>query len=163
MISIIVAIGENRVIGKDNQLIWHLPADLKRFKQLTMGHAMLMGRKTFESIGKALPGRTTVIITRDKNYFKVNCLVADSIEHAFELCKNDNEIFIIGGAQIFEEAILFADKIYLTQIHQSFDGDVFFPEFENDHWKITFREDHKADEKNKYDYSFIDYEKIVTC
>ena len=165
MISLIVAIGKNRVIGKDNQLIWHLPADLKRFKQLTMGHTMIMGRKTFESIGKALSGRTTIIITRQKNYTKENCLIADSLEHAIEHCKinpaiQHEEIFIIGGAQIFAEAMSLADKIYLTKIHQSFDGDVFFPQFENEIWKITFREDHKADEKNKYDFSFIDYEKI---
>ena len=160
MISIIVAIGENRAIGKDNQLIWHLPADLKRFKLLTMGHAMIMGRKTFDSIGKALPGRTTVIVTRQKDLEKENCLVVDSLEQAIALCKNDTEIFIIGGAQIFEHALPLTDKIYLTRIHQSFDGDVFFPAFESDDWKITFREDHKADEKNKYDYSFIDYERI---
>jgi len=161
MISIIVAIGENRVIGKNNQLIWHLPADLKRFKQLTMGHAMIMGRKTFDSIGKALPGRTTVIITRQKDYKKENCLVAESLEKAIALCKNDPEIFIIGGAQVFEKAIPITDKIYLTQIHQSFDGDVFFPGLEKEKWKIESREDHKADEKNPYDYSFINYGKII--
>lgn len=159
MISIIVAVGENRVIGKDNQLIWHLPADLKRFKQLTMGHAMIMGRKTFESIGKALPGRTTIIVTRQKDIKYDNCYIADSLEKAIELCRKDSEIFIIGGAQIFEKAIPLTDKIYLTQIHQSFDGDVFFPELEKEEWKITFREDHKANDKNPYDYSFINYEK----
>jgi dihydrofolate reductase len=157
MISIIVAIGKNRVIGKDNQLIWHLPADLKRFKQITMGHSMIMGRKTFESIGKALPGRTTVIVTRDKNYKQDNCLVAYSTEQAIEICKNDSEIFIVGGAQIFEKAIALTDKIYLTQIHESFDGDVFFPALNEDEWKIIWQEDHTADEKNKYDYSFVDY------
>jgi len=160
MISIIVAIGKNRVIGKDNQLIWHLPADLKRFKQITMGHSMIMGRKTFESIGKALPGRTTVIVTRDKNYKQVNCLVANSTEQAIEICKNDSEIFIVGGAQIFEKAIALTDKIYLTQIHESFDGDVFFPALNEDEWKIISQEDHTADEKNKYDYSFINYMKV---
>jgi dihydrofolate reductase len=160
MISIIVAAGENGVIGKNNQLIWHLPEDLKRFKQLTMGHAMIMGRKTFESIGKALPGRTTIIVTRQKDFKKENCLIADSLEKAIALCRNDNEAFIIGGAQIFEKAIPLTDKIYLTRIHQSFEGDVFFPELEKEKWKITFREDHKTDEKNPYDYSFINYEKI---
>ncbi|HKR07343.1 MAG TPA: dihydrofolate reductase [Bacteroidia bacterium] len=160
MISIIVATGENRVIGKNNQLVWHLPADLKRFKRLTMGHAMIMGRKTFESIGKALPGRTTIIVTRQKGFKKENCLIADSLEEAIALCRDDNEAFIIGGAQIFEKAIPLTDKIYLTRIHQSFDGDVFFPELEKEKWKITFGEDHKADEKNPYDYSFINYEKI---
>ncbi|MEP7169439.1 MAG: dihydrofolate reductase [Bacteroidota bacterium] len=160
MTSIIVATGENRVIGKNNQLIWHLPADLKRFKQLTMGHAMIMGRKTFESIGRALPGRTTIIVTRQKDFKKENCLIANSLESAIELCKNDSEIFIIGGAQIFEKAIPLTNKIYLTQIHMTFDGDVFFPELEKEKWKITFQENHKTDEKNLYDYSFINYEKI---
>jgi dihydrofolate reductase len=161
MLSIIVAIGENRVIGKNNQLIWHLPADLKRFKQLTMGHAMIMGRKTFESIGKALPGRTTIIITRDKHYSKADCLIADSLSNALELCKDDNEVFIIGGAQIFEQAIPLTDKIYLTQIHRSFDGDVFFPALDDHQWKVVSKEDHQADEKNKYDYSFIDYTRVL--
>jgi dihydrofolate reductase len=164
MISIIVAVANNGVIGKNNQLTWHLPADLKRFKQLTMGHAMIMGRKTFDSIGKALPGRTTVIVTRQKDFKKENCLVADSLEKAIELCKNDpdipGEIFIIGGAQIFEKAIPLTDRIYFTQIHHAFDGDVFFPDLEKGKWKITFREDHNADEKNPYDYSFINYDRI---
>jgi dihydrofolate reductase len=157
MISIIVAAGDNRVIGKNNQLIWHLPADLKRFRQITTGHAVIMGRKTFDSINKALPGRTNIIVTRQKDFEKENCLVADSLEHAIELCKNDNEVFIIGGAQIFEQAIPVTDKIYLTQIHQSFDGDVFFPALDHHQWKVISKEDHAADEKNKYDYSFINY------
>ena len=157
MISIIAAEDENGVIGRNNQLIWHLPADLKRFKQLTMGHHMIMGRKTFDSIGKALPGRTTVIITRQKDFKKEHSLVADSLKKAIELCKNDHEIFIIGGAQIFKEVISLTDKIYLTQVHHSFEGDVFFPELKTDEWKIISREDHEADEKNKYAYSFVDY------
>ncbi|MEO5572471.1 MAG: dihydrofolate reductase [Bacteroidia bacterium] len=160
MISIIVAIGENRVIGKDNQLIWHLPTDLKRFKQITLGHCVIMGRKTFESMNKALPGRTNVIITRQKDYVKENCLVTDSLEHAIELCKDDDdEVFIIGGGEIFKEAIRLTDKIYLTQVHHSFEGDVFFPYLNRGEWKIALREDHKADEKHKYNFSFIDYVK----
>ncbi|MFI5219540.1 MAG: dihydrofolate reductase [Bacteroidia bacterium] len=159
MLSIIVAAAQNRVIGKDNKLIWHLPADLKRFKQLTMGHHIIMGRKTFESIGRVLPGRTTVIISRQPGFKIENCIYANSLEQAIELCRDDAEIFITGGAQIFEHAIALANKIYLTQIHQSFDGDVFFPEINNEEWKITLQEDHKADEKNPYDYSFINYEK----
>jgi dihydrofolate reductase len=110
-------------------------------------------------MGKPLPGRTNVIVTRQKDYVKENCLTANSLEKAIELCKNDNEIFIIGGGQIFKKAIPLTDKIYLTQIHQSFEGDAFFPELNKDEWKIIFREDHKADEKNKYDYSFINYER----
>jgi dihydrofolate reductase len=152
MVSIIVATGKNRVIGKNNQLIWYLPADLKRYKQLTMGHHIVMGRKTFDSIGKALPGRTSVIITHQKNYTKENCIIAHSVENAIELSKNDTEIFI--------DALPLTDKIYLTQIHQSFDGDTFFPPLNPDEWKIIWKEDHQADEKNKYDYSFIDYERF---
>lgn len=159
MISIIVAMSENRVIGKDNKLIWHLPADLKRFKQLTMGHHVIMGRKTFESIGRVLPGRTFIIVTRQKDFQFPGCLVADSIEKAIELCKNDAESFIIGGAQIYNQALPLADKIYLTQIHQSFEGDVFFPEINKEEWNITLQENHKADEKNLYAYSFVDYER----
>lgn len=159
MISLIVAIADNRVIGKDNQLIWHSPADLKRFKQLTMGHHMVMGRKTFDSIGKALPGRTSVVITRQQDWKKENVITADSLQTALNLCGNDSEIFIIGGAQIFASALPLADKIYLTHIHHTFDGDVFFPELKEDHWEITFNELHKADEKNPFDYSFINYER----
>lgn len=159
MISLIVAIADNRVIGKDNQLIWHLPADLIRFKQLTMGHHMVMGRKTFDSIGKALPGRTSVVITRQQDWKKENVITADSLQSALSLCGNDSEVFIIGGAQIFASALPLADKIYLTHIHHTFDGDVFFPKLKEDKWEITFDELHKADEKNPYDYSFINYEK----
>lgn len=159
MISLIVAIADNRVIGKDNQLIWHLPADLKRFKQLTMGHHMVMGRKTFDSIGKALPGRTSVVITRQHGWKKENVIKANSLQSALSLCGTNTEIFIIGGAQIFSEALSLADKIYLTHIHYTFDGDVFFPELNEDNWETTFNELHKADEKNPFDYSFINYER----
>jgi len=160
MLSIIVATAKNRVIGKDNKLIWHLPADLKRFKQLTMGHHVIMGRKTFESIGKALPGRKTIIITRQKNYEAADCVVVKSLPYAIELCRNDSEAFITGGAQIYELAIPMIEKIYLTRIHHSFEGDAFFPELNKAAWKITFMENHKADEKNPYDYSFVNYERI---
>ena len=161
MITIIAAIAKNNALGKNNDLIWHLPADLKRFKKLTTGHHILMGRNTFESIGKPLPNRTTIIITRNKDYFKDGCLIAYSLEEALELAKTDDEIFIIGGAQIYEYALKhnFADALEITLVHHSFEADAFFPEIDTTIWKEVKREDHKADENNKFDYSFIKYKK----
>jgi dihydrofolate reductase len=159
ILSIIVAFDQNRVIGKDNKLPWHLPADLKHFKSLTMGHHMIMGRKTYESIGRPLPGRTTVIITRQKNFVAPGCVVAGSLDEALALIKNDDEVFVIGGAQIFEIAMKKCNKLYTTLIHHRFNGDTFFPEIDSDKWKETSRRDFTADEKNAWDYSFIDYEK----
>ncbi len=160
MISLVVAVGENFVIGKDNKLIWHLPADLKFFKSVTMGHHMIMGRKTFDSIGKALPGRTSVVITRNRDLtFPEGVLVASNLSEAIKLCGNDPEICIIGGAQIFAEAMPIADRIYLTVIHQEFDGDVFLPKPDMNVWKEVKREDFSPDEKNPYHYSFCQLEK----
>ncbi len=161
MITIIAAIGKNNELGKDNDLIWHLPADLKRFKKVTSGHHILMGRNTFESIGRPLPNRTTIIITRNNNYFKDGCLIAGSIEEAIELAENDDEIFIIGGAQIYEQAIhnTLVKKLDVTIVHEDFEADVFFPEIDKTIWKEVAREDFKADEKNKYDFSFVTYER----
>jgi len=162
MITIIAAIGENNALGKDNDLIWHLPADLKRFKKTTTGHHILMGRNTFESIGKPLPNRTTVIITRNKRYKQEGCEVAYSIEKALEIAKEDTQIFIIGGAQIYRQALEnnLVDKLDITIVHKEFEADVFFPKIDAKIWKETSREDFKADDKNKYDYSFVSYEKI---
>jgi dihydrofolate reductase len=157
--SMIVAVSENEVIGKDNQLIWHLPADLKYFKSLTMGHHMIMGRKTFESIGKALPGRTSVIITRNKNYaVPEGCIVTNSLEQAYKIAEDnkDAEAFIIGGAEIFKQAESLCDKIYYTEVKARFDGDTFFY-LDKSKWKEVKREDHLKDEKNKFDYSFLEY------
>ena len=161
MITIIAAIGKNYELGKNNDLIWHLPADLKRFKKVTSGHHILMGRNTFESIGKPLPNRTTVIITRNNTYFKDGCLIASSIEEAIELAKNDDEIFIIGGAQIYKQAIEnnLVQRLDITIVHENFDADVFFPVIDKTIWKEVAREDFKADEKNKYDFSFVTYER----
>jgi dihydrofolate reductase len=161
MVTIIAAIANNNALGKDNDLIWHLPADLKRFKKVTSGHHILMGRNTFESIGKPLPNRTTVIITRNKNYKQEGCIVVDSIEKAIDVAKNDEEIFIIGGAQIYKQTITsnLVDQLDITQVHHSFDADVYFPEIDSDIWKEVAREDFNADEKNKYDFSFITYKK----
>ncbi len=162
MITIIAAIAKNNALGKDNDLIWHLPADLKRFKKVTTGHHILMGRTTFESIGKPLPNRTTIIITRNKRYKKEGCKVAYSIEKALDIANEDKEIFIIGGAQIYKEAIEkgLVNRLDITRVHQEFDADVFFPKINLKTWKEIYREDFKADKKNKYDYSFISYKKI---
>jgi dihydrofolate reductase len=162
MITVIAAIAKNNALGKDNDLIWYLPADLKRFKKVTTGHYILMGRNTYESIGKPLPNRTTIIITRNKNYFKEGCLIAGSLEEAIELAKEEAQLFIIGGAQIYNEVISknLADQLDITLVHSEFEADVFFPEINANTWKESAREDFKADEKNDYDYSFISYQKI---
>ena len=161
MITIIAAISTNNALGKDNDLIWYLPADLKRFKKTTTGHHILMGRNTFESIGKPLPNRTTIIITRNEDYFKDGCLIAGSLEEAIEFAKEDEQIFIIGGAQIYKYAIEnnIADILDITLVHQEFEADVFFPEIDLKIWEEVAREDFKADEKNKFDYSFLRFQK----
>jgi dihydrofolate reductase len=161
MVTIIAAIAKNNALGKDNDLIWHLPADLKRFKKITSGNFILMGRNTFESIGNPLPNRTTIIITRNKNYYKDGCLIANSLEQAIEMASKEKQIFIIGGAQIYKEAIEknVIDTLDITHVHKEFDADVFFPEIDLGIWKEITREDFKADEKNIYAYSFVRYQK----
>ncbi|WP_299707192.1 dihydrofolate reductase [uncultured Pontibacter sp.] len=156
MIAIVVAIAENNVIGKDNQLIWHLPADLRHFKQKTMGHPMIMGRKTFESIGKPLPGRTTIIVTRQENYQAEGCIVVNSVEEAIAKGKelDSEQVSIVGGAEIYKQALPFVDTLYLTKVHHSFDGDTFFPELQEEEWQEVSAEGHEPDEKNKYRYTF---------
>jgi len=155
MISIIAAIAENNALGKDNQLIWHLPADLKRFKKVTLNHHIIMGRKTFESLGKPLPNRTSIIITRNKNYQVAECIVVNSLEQALEAAKSDPNPYILGGAEIYKQSIEIADELDLTFVHHKFEADAFFPEIDTTIWKETSREDFKADDKNKYDYSFV--------
>ena len=156
MINIIVATSKNRVIGNNNSLIWKLPADLKRFKQITTGSTVVMGRKTYESIGKPLPNRRNIIITRDTNYLVDNCEIVNSIEEALMLCNND--CFIIGGGEIYKQSIDIADKIYLTLVQEDFEGDTYFPEIGKE-WTKVIREDFEPDEKNAHKYSFINYEK----
>lgn len=159
MITIIAAIGSRNELGKDNDLIWHLPADLKRFKEVTSGNYIIMGRNTYESIGRPLPNRTTVIITRNTSYRQDGCLVVHSIEEALDVSKNEDQIFIIGGAKIYEQCIEkdLVDRLDITKVHEQFEADVFFPEIDLNKWEINSREDHKADEKNEFDYSFISY------
>lgn len=155
MLSIIVAVGENNVIGKDNQLIWHLPRDMKHFKETTTGHYIIMGRKTYESNGRPLPNRTNVILTRDKGYNAEGCIVVHSLEEAINLAKNDPEPFIIGGGVIYEIAMPLVDRIYLTQIHHKFNGDTFFPEINMGEWIEVEKRVFKPDEKNKYPFTIF--------
>ncbi|NQY09859.1 MAG: dihydrofolate reductase [Flavobacteriales bacterium] len=156
-LSIIVAISENGVIGHDNDLIWHLPADLKFFKETTTGHFIIMGRKTHESIGRPLPNRTNVVISRNEAYSNEGCENVTSIDTALELCKDEDEVFIIGGAQIYKESLAKVDYVYLTRVHDNFNGDVVFPEFDLNDWTEENSERHEADDKNQTAYSFIKY------
>ena len=139
-ISIIAAVARNRVIGRDNRLPWHLPQDLKRFRALTMGHHVIMGRKTWESIGRILPGRSMVVVSRDRAYGAAGCLVASSLEQAIRLCGADPEVFIIGGAEIYRQALPMADRMYLTRIEQDVAGDTYFPDFDAEEWTESSRE-----------------------
>ncbi|MEQ1667878.1 MAG: dihydrofolate reductase, partial [Sulfuriferula sp.] len=143
-ISLIAAMSKNRVIGINNTLPWHLPADLQHFKQLTLGHTIIMGRKTFESIGRALPGRTNIIISRNGYPAPANCTVVDSIAAAIKLCTNKDEIFFIGGEQIYAQAIAYADKLYLTEIDTEIAGDAHFPDFSPTDWIETDRQPQTA-------------------
>lgn len=158
-VSLLVAMVKNRVIGNNNTLPWHLPADLKRFKALTMGHHIVMGRKTYESIGKPLPGRTSVVVTRNAHFAQPGVVVAHSLETAISACGNDEEIFVIGGAEIYRQAIAFADRIYLTEIDADITGDAHFPEFDPGLWQETGRVNHAPDEKNLYPYHFVVYDR----
>ncbi|MEO0038694.1 MAG: hypothetical protein RIQ59_1905 [Bacteroidota bacterium] len=157
MITLIAAAAENNALGKDNDLLWHLPEDFKRFKQITSGHFIIMGRKTFESFPKPLPNRTHIIITRQEEYLVEGCLVVHSLEEALEIAPQNEEVFIIGGAQIYEQALPFADKIDLTRVHIELDADAFFPEFNTSEWNLVFSEKHFKDEKHQYDFTFETY------
>ena len=159
--SIIVAMSVGRVIGKNNELPWRLPADLRRFKRLTMGHHLLVGRKTFESIGRPLPGREMVVITRSADYHHDGVTVAHSIEQALQIAEQagDDEAFIGGGAQVFSGALPWADRIYLTLVYASVDGDVQFPEHNLESWTIVEREHREPDADNAHPMTFITYEK----
>ena len=159
-LTIIVAVAENNAIGKDNQLIWHLSDDLKRFKALTRGHFIIMGRKTFESFPKPLPNRTHVVITRQANY-KVpeGVILAGNLEDAIEAAKSDSQPFIIGGGEIYKQAMKIADTIELTRVHHSFEADTFFPEIDASVWEETSNIFHDKDENHEYEFSFITYRK----
>lgn len=159
IVSQIAAMSENHVIGKDNQLLWHMPNDFRHFKNTTAGHTVIMGRKTFDSIGnKPLPKRRNIIITR-QNISAEGCEVVHSIGDALALCKNEDEVFIVGGAEIYRQSLPVTNRIYLTIIHHNFDGDSFFPEISENEWKEVSHQDHPADEKHAFTYSFITYER----
>lgn len=159
-ITIIVAAAENDAIGKNNALIWHLSDDLKRFKNLTSGHHIIMGRKTFESFPKPLPNRTHIVISRNPNYqVPEGVILVNSLEKAINTCKGDNQPFIIGGGEIYQQALILADKIELTRVHESFAADTFFPSIDTTIWKETHAIFHKKDEKNEFDFTFLTYER----
>jgi dihydrofolate reductase len=160
IVSDVVAISENHIIGKDNKLLWYLPNDLRHFKEITSGHTIIMGRKTFESVGKPLPKRRNIIITRQDITIE-GCEVVNSIEAALALCAGEEEVFIVGGAEIYKLSLHLTNRIYLTIVHKQFDGDSFFPEINKREWKEVSREDHQPDEKNSLPYSFITLERIV--
>ncbi len=159
MLKILVAFDENRVIGKNNALIWHLPADLKRFKALTTGHVIIMGRKTFESIGKPLPNRTTIVVSRQTELQIEGVILAHSVEEAILKAKTitRDDIFIVGGAEIYALSMPLADEILVTQLHDIFDGDAFFPAISSEMWDLTDQERGITDDKNTYQYSYITY------
>ncbi len=156
-ISIIVAMAKNRTIGVNNTLPWRCPEDLKHFKALTMGHHMIMGRKTFDSIGKPLPGRTTVVVTRDAKLKIDGCLIAHSLQDAINACANETEIFIVGGADIYAQSLRLADTLYLTEIQQDALGDAHFPQFEMKDWQETAREVRSQETPQPLRYHFVTY------
>ncbi len=161
VLSLLLAASENNVIGKDNKLPWHLPNDLKYFKNLTWGLPILMGRKTFDSIGKPLPGRKSIVITRDRNWQHEGVIVVHSIEEAMKKAEESGakEIFVIGGAEIFNTSLPMANRIYLTRIHHKVDGDVFFPEIAEKEWDLTSSRYCEADEKNPYNHTYQVWER----
>ena len=160
LVTIIVAASENNVIGNNNKLIWHLSDDLKRFKNLTKDHHVIMGRKTFESMPRALPNRTNVIITRKENYIAENAIVTNSLESALKIASDDAQPFIIGGGEIYNIALNVSDRIELTRVHHNFEGDTTFPEIDKEKWIESNRVEKKKDETHSYDFTFITYNKI---
>lgn len=162
MITIVVAMGKNREIGADNQLLWHLPKDLKHFKELTSGHPIIMGRKTYESIGKPLPNRTNIVISRKNDWFEEGILIVGSIKEALKFAKKiDENVFIIGGGNIYEQTIDLADKLEVTLVDAELRADTFFPIIDKKKWLKTDEIAHLKDEKNQFDFSFQTFEKIL--
>jgi dihydrofolate reductase len=153
----IAAAAENNALGKDNKIIWHLPNDFKRFKALTSGHHIIMGRKTFESFPKPLPNRTHVVISRQKDYKPDGCIVVDSLEKALDICPQNENTFIIGGGEIYRLALPFTDKIELTRVHDNYEADAFFPEIDDIEWEIATSDLQSKDEHHLVDFSYITY------
>ena len=160
ILSIIVATGKKNEIGKDNGMLWHLPAELRRFKELTTGHTIIMGRKTYQSLPKgALPNRTNIVLTKDKNFKAPGCSVYSSLDEALLKLLNEEEVFIIGGKNVYEQTLPIADRLYLTRVHADFpDADTYFPEIDWQNWQQTYMETFPGDEKNSYSFTFYEYE-----
>ena len=154
MIIMIAAAAENNALGKDNKIVWHLPNDYKRFRRLTTGHHIIMGRKTFESLKKPLPDRKHIIITRQKEYKAEGCIVVDTMQKALDACPKDQNSFIIGGGEIYKLGISYADKIELTRVHGTFEADAFFPEINEGEWKLEKSERNEKDESHNYEYTY---------
>ncbi|MBV6879939.1 dihydrofolate reductase [Epilithonimonas ginsengisoli] len=162
MITIIAAIGKNNALGKDNQLLWRLPKDLKHFKSLTENHPIVMGRKTYESIGKALPNRTNLVVSRKENWFAEDILIVSKLKEAIKFAKKiDEEVFIIGGGEIYKQTMELADRLEITLVEEDFEADTFFPKIDLKIWQKTSEEFHPKDEKNDHDFYFQTYEKII--
>lgn len=159
MIIIIAAVAENNALGKDNELVWHLPDDFKRFKSLTSGHYIVMGRKTFESFPKPLPNRTHVIVTRQKNYNPEGCFIANTLQNAIKLCPLNENIYIIGGGEIYKQSMAIADVLEITRVHHRFEADTFFPEIDLSLWNLINEEFHPKDEKHNYSFTYQTYHK----
>lgn len=157
-VSLIVAVAKNGVIGVKNTLPWHLPEDLKHFRALTTGHHIIMGRKTYDSLGRLLPGRTTVIVTRNRNYQVEGAVVVHSLEEAVQVCANDSETFLIGGAEIYKDGLKLANKLYLTEIDAEYQGDAHFPEFDQAEWQLVEQESHTS--ANGLGFSYKTYERV---
>jgi len=158
-VSLIVAMAENRVIGLNNQLPWRLSADLQHFKALTMGKPIVMGRKTWESIERPLPGRTNIVVTRDVGYQAEGCVVVHSVDQALEVAEGSDEVMVIGGANLYQQLLDRADRLYLTLVRADIEGDTWFPEFDIEQWQESERESHSRDEKNEFDYEFVTLER----
>jgi len=161
IISIIAAVAENGVIGNKNTLPWHLPSDMKHFRETTTGHCIIMGQKTYDSIGKALPGRINIVLTFDTNFKSEGCITVTSIEEALRVAgaKNEDEVFIIGGASVYKQFIGIANRLYITRVHHSFVGDAFFPDIDLKVWHLKKTEKHKKNDNNLFDFDFEVYEK----
>ncbi len=161
MTTIVVAMGKNNEIGLENQLLWHLPKDLKHFKEITSEHPIVMGRKTYESIGKALPNRTNIVISRRKDWFEEGILIVGSLKEGLKFAKKiDDEVFVIGGGNIYEQTIELADKLEVTLVKAELEADTYFPKISPKLWKKVAEVCHEKDEKNQYDFCFQTYEKI---
>lgn len=149
----------NRVIGRNNQLAWHLPEDLQYFKRTTLGHHLIMGRKTFDSIGRPLPGRTTVVVSRQPDYQMQGCLIAHSLQQALDLCRDEDEVFVAGGAEVYAQALPLADRVYLTELSVAVEGDAFFPLLDPAVWRLEHRDEHQGREFN---FAFCMYGRVAT-